>query len=271
LHQLLVIAACANTCSATVLVVAGNDTLVGNHSGNLIVNGSFEADGGIAPNFSYWATGTALSPTMSLSSWTASGQPASYAVWGNDGPSTIKNSAPFPDGTNGLYFGGGIMILVAPFPTEASDGIVTFGSTPAILPKPTDAPVTLEQTVSGLNTSSTYLLDFWTSGEEVGSPEFSIDGFFGLDITGESLLYFASPSGNGPIGNSQRYQVYFTPSVSTVTFKWINWGHYNGPGGLSDELVLDDVILNEVPEPGTMVMMLMLGTCVLVRRSKPRH
>jgi hypothetical protein len=206
---------------------------------------------------------------MSLTSWTASGQVASYAVWGNDGPATIKNSAPFPDGTNGLYFGGGIMVLVAPFPTEAANGIVTFSSTPAILPKPTDAPVTLEQTVSGLNTSSTYLLDFWTSGEEVGSPEFGIDGFFGLDITGESLLYFASPSGNGPIGNSQRYQVYFTPSASTVTIKWINWGHYmNGPN-LSDELVLDDVILNEleVPEPST-VTMLMLGACLLLRRTK---
>ena len=55
--------------------------------------------------------------------------------------------------------------------------------------------------------------------------------FFGLDITGESRLYFAAPSGNGPIGTSQRYQVYFNQR-STVTFKWINWGHYSSPGGL---------------------------------------
>jgi hypothetical protein len=243
---LFLLAACAASSSGSVLSVAGNDTLVGNRPANLIVNGSFEADGGVAANLSYWATGTTLSPTMSLTGWTASGQPASYAYWGNDGFGGIKSSAPLPHGTNGVYFGAGIMAMVAPFPTEAADGQVTFSSTPAILPKPTDGPVTLEQTITGLNTSSTYLLDFWTSGENVGQPGLPVDGFFGLDITGESRLYFAAPSGNGPIGPSQRYQVYFKPTASTVTFKWINWGHYSSPGGLSDELVLDDVILNLV-------------------------
>jgi len=80
------------------------------------------------------------------------------------------------------------MALVAPWPVEAADGQVTFGSPPALLSKPTDGPVTLEQTVSGLNPSATYLLDFWTSGENIGSSEFSADGFFGLEITGESRL-----------------------------------------------------------------------------------
>src|SRR5262249_38058983 len=150
--------------------------------------------------------GTSLSPTMSLTSWTASGQSASYAIWGNDGFGGIKGSASIPHGSNALYFGAGIMAVVAPFPTEASDGKVSFGSTPALLSKPTDGPVTLSQTVSGLNTSSTYLLDFWTSGEDIGSFQFPIDGFFGVQLTGESLQYFAAPSGNGPIGLSQRYQ-----------------------------------------------------------------
>lgn len=137
------------------------------------------------------------------------------------------------------------MQLVAPWPVEANDGLVTFTSTPAILPKPTDGPVVLQQTVNGLNPSTTYLLDFWTSGENVGQPGLPVDGFFGLNITGEPTLYFAAPSGNfAPVGSSQRYQVYFTPSASSVTFQWINWGHYLGPNGMSDELVLDDVILN---------------------------
>ena len=267
---LLALGACAATASATIFTVAGDDTLVGNRPANLILNGSFEADGGVAANNSYWATGTGLTPTMSLTAWTASGQVDSYAIWGNDGLGGIKGSAGLPDGTNGLYFGSGIMALVAPYPTEAADGQVSFSLTPAILPKPTDGPVTLAQTVTGLNTSATYLLDFWTSGENVGTAEFSTDGFFGLNITGESLLYFAAPSGNGPIGNSQRYQIYFTPSTSTVTFSWINWGHFNGPGGLSDELVLDDVILNEVevPEPGTTTIMAAMGACLLLWRSR---
>ena len=260
--ELIVLAMSAVPASATVFSASGNDTLVGNHSLNLMVNGSFEADGGSAPNNSYWATGTTLSPAMSLSGWTASGQVASYAIWGSDGLGGVKGSASLPEGTNGLYFGAGIMILVAPFPTEAADGTVTFGSTPALLPDPTAGTVTLEQTITGLNTSGTYLLDFWTSGEDVGSSEFPVDGFFGLEITGESRLYFAAPSGNGPVGSSQRYQVFFNPAAPTVTFRWINWGHYQGTGGLSDELVLDDVILNEVPEPRTTAI-LALGFALL--------
>jgi hypothetical protein len=258
---LLVLAASRWNSPATVLSVAGNDTLVGNRPANLLLNGSFEADGGLAPNNSYWATGTSLTPTMSLNSWTATGQVASYAIWGNDGLGGIKGSALLPHGTNGLYFGAGMMAVVAPWPTEAADGQVSFSSTPALLSKPTDGPVTLEQTVSGLNTSATYLLDFWTSGEDIGSFQFPVDGFFGVEITGEADLFLAAPSGNGPIGNSQRYQIYFKPSASTVTFRWVNWGHYNGPGGLSDELVLDDVILNqvEVPEPASSVLLVLFG------------
>lgn len=237
--------------SAAILSIAGNDTLVGNRPANLITNGSFEADGGVAANYSHWATGTTNSPIMLLTGWTASGQTDSYAVWGCDGFGGTKLSAPLSHGTNGLYFGGGIMAAVIPFPVEANNGLVTFTSAPVIVPKPTFSPVTLKQTISGLNLSSTYLLDFWTSGEEVGTTQFPVDGFFGLDITGEARLYFAAPSGNGPIGTSQRYQVYFQPSATTVTFRWINWGHYVSPNGMSDEIVLDDVILNLVSNAPT--------------------
>ena len=240
----ITLAISAASASAAILSVAGNDTLVGNRALNLIVNGSFEADDGVATNGSYWATGTGFSPTMSLTGWTASGQGGSYAIWGNDGFGGIKLSDLLPHGTNGLYFGGGIMAGVSPLPTEANNGVVTFNSTPTITPKPSDGPVTLQQTVSGLNPSATYVLDFWTSGESVGPLGFAVDGFFGLNITGEATRYFAAPSGNGPIGSSQRYQVYFQPAGSTVTFEWINWGHYTDTNGLSDELVLDDVILN---------------------------
>jgi len=242
----MALAASLAPSSAAVLSVAGNDTLVGNRPANLIANGSFEADGGVAVNYSYWATGTGFTPPMTLTGWIASGQPGSYAVWGSDGFGGTMLSDLLPHGTNGLYFGAGIMASVSPLPTEANDGQVTFSSTPVIVPKPTDGPVTLQQTVSGLNPSATYVLDFWTSGESVGPLGFVVDGFFGLDISGEATLYFAAPSGNGPIGNSQRYQVYFTPTASTVTFEWINWGHYTVTNGMSDELVLDDVFLNLV-------------------------
>ena len=114
--------------------------MVGNRSANLLVNGSFEADAGLAVNNSYWATGTSFAPTMSLTSWTASGQTGSYAVWGNDGVGG-RGSAALPDGNNGLYFGAGIMAGVSPFPIEAPDEQVSFSYPPANVPKPTDGPV----------------------------------------------------------------------------------------------------------------------------------
>src|ERR1051325_6794168 len=118
----IVLVGCVVSASGAVLSVTGDDTLVGNRPTSLITNGSFEADGGVAPNYAYWATGTTQTPTMSLTAWTASGQSNSYAIWGSDGLGGIVNSAAFPHGTNGLYFGAGIMASVNPYPTEANNG-----------------------------------------------------------------------------------------------------------------------------------------------------
>ncbi|PYJ03962.1 MAG: hypothetical protein DME25_10835, partial [Verrucomicrobia bacterium] len=123
--------------------------------------------------------------------------------------------------------------------------------------------------VSGLNTSAAYLLDFWTSGEELAGGQFLVDGFFGLQITGEPTIYLAAPSGSGLVGPSQRYQVLFNPTSPNVTFRWINWGHYfDANNNLSNELVLDDVILNltEVPEP-TGLGLVALGAIFLSEES----
>ena len=145
--------------SGAIVSVAGNDTLVGNRPANLITNGSFEADDGVATNGSYWATGTTLSPAMSLTGWSASGQSNSYAIWGSDGANGIRIqlSDVLPHGSNGVYFGGGIMASVTPLPTEAVNGQVTFVSTPVITPKPTDGPVTLVMQLqsSGVGTLET--------------------------------------------------------------------------------------------------------------------
>jgi len=209
---------------------------------------------------------------MSLTGWTASGQVQSYAIWGNDGSGGIDGSELLPDGTSGLYFGGGIMGGVSPAPTFHLDGTVTFTSTPTFLPKPTTGPVTLSQTVSGLNTSLTYTLDFWASSEDARiGGQFGGDGFFGLDITGESQMYFDAPFNVNALGTSQRYYVQFQPNVSTVTLTWTNWGHYIDPvTGLSTELCLDDVILNEdvVPEPCSLVVLGGFGVVLARRRKK---
>lgn len=265
---LFLVLAAATLSSATILSISSGNATLGNHGSNLITNGSFEADYGLFPNLSYWATGTSLSPTIALTGWNASGQVGSYALWGNSTPGTLEGSDTIPDGQMALYFGGGIMGPPSVTPTYQANGIVTFASTPTFFPKPSTAPVKLSQTVSGLNVSQTYLLDFWASGEDATGGQFTQPGFFGLDITGEATNYFMAPINTSSVGASVRYYTYFKPSASTVTLTWTNWGHYFDAAGSHSELVMDDVILNAVPEPCTMFALGGAALALLRRKRK---
>jgi len=238
---------------ASIVSVSSGDTLLGNRVTNLLSNGSFEADAGFATNLSYWGTGTTLTPSMSLTGWSASGGAQNYATWGNNGTQLVGSDT-IPDGQNAVYFGASIMMPLAMDPTFATNGQVSFTGNPNIQPKPGFGPVTLSQTVNGLNTSQQYRLDFWASGENAGFSSWD-DGFFGLDITGESQILLAAPGGLSGLGASQRYYVVFQPTASTVTLTWTNWGHYIDSFGLfHSELVMDDAILNPVPEPASLLL-----------------
>lgn len=258
----------AVAANASIVSVSSGDALVGNRGSNLVTNGSFEADAGTYANLSYWATGTANTPSMSLTSWSATGKAQSYAWWGFTSPGELNGSAPIPDGERALYFGALVQAPPSIMPTFQSDGQVTFAGTPTFSPNPTFGPVTLSQTLTGLVTSQTYLLDFWASGENARFASWA-DGFFGLDITGENTLYFAAAGGQSGIGSSQRYYVAFQPTSSSVTLTFTNWGHFSNAQNLfTSELVLDDVIVNTVvPEPGT-VLVLGLGGLLLIRRRR---
>ena len=58
-------------------------------------------------------------------------------------------------------------------------------------------------------------------------------------------------------GVSHLYEFSFTPlnPLLPVDINFINWGHFDlsayGGSNFTTELVLDDVIINAVPEPGT--------------------
>src|SRR3954465_7082025 len=164
------------------------------HSGNLVQNGSFEDHPNGGATIYYWAAGTASTPFAQPASWVTNGSSLNYAEWGNTAVFPTS-SAPLPDGTSGLYFGNGQMAAISETPTFNPDGSVSFISpSPTLVPK-YSPPVTLSQTLTGLNPAATYGLSFWASGEDAATSGFAHDGFFGLDVTGYNTVYLAAPSG----------------------------------------------------------------------------
>jgi hypothetical protein len=244
---------------------------VGTHAGNLVTGGSFEAG---PPNaLVYWATGTNGTPFAVPPGWTSSGVLFNYAQWGHTStsPLNIVNSAVIPDGVKALYFGNGQGASVNMPPNFTPSGEVTFAGTPTVSTS-IGAPVILSQTVNThLSPAPSYILSFWVSGENsfFGGPA---DGMFGLRVTntqaGDPMRYFAVPAGGSSVyGDSMRYEFSFTPinPLVPVTIEFYNWGHFAFNGGTT-ELVLDDVIVNTVPEPTFAGMIGAVGMMVMRRR-----
>jgi hypothetical protein len=257
---------------------------------NLILNGSFE--GGSTGNpltGTYWASGTALTPLEPVTSWTTSGSAANYAYRANT--QNASGTPPVPDGQVALYFGNGFASAISETPTFNPDGSLTFVS-----PTPTittgvglSPPVSIRQTVAGLNTGNVYALSFWASGEDAANGNNGHDGIFGLDVTGFSTTFLAAPGGapGGGVGTQKVYRFEFQPTTTSVTIGFTNWGHFSGapsvPGSETvgwtiplntTELVLDNVILNDlgpahdVPEPAAIRMLGVVSLMLLWRRKR---
>ena len=229
----------AASAGATLTITTG-DAVMGSHGTNLMTNGSFETGNtGIDTG---WTPGThdggyPGTEVATIPGWTTSWSAGAYGWWGPLG----FTGDPAPDGLNMIYFGNAFN-TVGTTASVAANGVISFAGTPTLADRP--GPVIASQTISGLSTSSSYLLDFWVSGEANGSG-FTATGLFGLDITGEGLTYLLLPASSNSFGLSQRYYVVFTPSASTITITFLNWGHITDIDGYATELALDDVILNE--------------------------
>jgi len=248
----------ASTSFAALTITTG-DLVVGSHVGNLITNGSFE-DGNPGVNLG-WTPGSHLGgyPASEgvIPAWTPSWPDGAYGWWGPLG----FGGAPNPDGVNGVYFGNSFNTAGAPA-SVAANGVVTFTGAPTFAGRP--GPVTLSQTISGLSTTDPCHLEFWTSGES-NTGGFTGTGIFGLDITGEGLTYLLLPSSSNAFGASERYYVDFIPSSSTITITFLNWGHITDISGTGTELILDDVILNCIPEPSSLLLLGLAGAALLRR------
>ena len=256
------------------------------HTGNLVVNGSFEntagggPPGGGQPNWRLWATGTAQNfvPFAVPNGWSSSGNTNSYAVWGNDGgPATLRFSELIPDGQFAMYFGNGGTPTVSLAPTFNANGLVSFAGAPVVTqPMDYPSPVTLSQTIPTVaNPAAQYCMSFWISGEGAflsSDPNGDSLGMFGIRVTnvlpGDPVQFLTVPSaGDNAFGKSKRYDFLFTPINPNldVSIEFINYGHFDLSAygrSTSTELVLDDVMVNaEVPEPTTLTL---LGLCVIV-------
>jgi hypothetical protein len=247
-----------NIAHAAIISVSANHILTGDRAANLFVNGSFEArfvgdppvaqiicisgTFGVRPNI------CPNVPNYQIPNWTFTGDPGSYSYWGS------LPQAPATDGVASVYFGNG-----SPTPNEipfyGANGIVTFPDPMNLafvhpVSENITNPTTLSQTINGLIVGDRYSLDFYATGESGFYVNASV---FGLGITGEDLIYLTTPTVNSVFNSaSERYHITFTANAATETFTWMNWGHICSN---CTELVLDDVILNRVPEPATLALL----------------
>lgn len=237
-----------------------------NRNFNLLTNGSFEGHPTSGTSLRYWATGTTLGsfPFQTPNGWVGAGGPMNYADWGDSG--FFHSSAPVPHGNSSMYFGNQFVASISETPSFMSSGQVIFQNAPVIVPGAGQAPpVTLSQTIA-VSQGQTYGISFWASGETAARfPNTPLlhDGIFGLSITGQGSIYLAAPCGGSNLGAAYVYECTFVPITNSVTITFTNWGHFgntisptqgwNLPN--STELVLDDVIINLVPEPGALFVL----------------
>ena len=254
------------------------------HVGNLVTNGSFET-GAPAPgsaNYVYWATGTTNTPYAVPAGWSSSGWHDNYAKWGADSLSLLQllGSDVLPDGQAGLYFGNYAGAQTSLAPTFQANGTVTFAGTPTMT-APNGAPVRLWQTVpTHLTPAPSYVFSFWVSGEWSGQTLGGIpDGIFGLKVTnvlpGDPMQFLAVPGASilSTLGMSHRFDYSLVPlnPLAPITIEFVNWGHFDlspwGGSPFTTELVLDDVIINAVPEPTSLSLLCLGGLAVVRKRS----
>src|SRR6185436_20555946 len=141
---------------------------------------------------------------------------------------TYINKSIINEGQNSVYFGNYYCNACSPQYDDVSClTYVDCGVTgiPAGYPQNFNAGfgrstgVSLEQTVNGLTTGNTYVLEFWAGGEQ----SYTYKGLFALDIGFGDTMLTCRSTGPGDIGIV--YVVQFNATSPSHTIKFTNWGH----------------------------------------------
>ena len=253
----------AGGASAAIVSITTSSTIMGNHSTNLVINGSFETrapgDPGITNNVNWSGVmgqhivaAQGNGAVYSIPAWGQTSSPGAYGIWGTLAGTGVA-APPCADGTGCVYFGNYFTGTGSANPAIFhADGTVTYATPPVFtnISGINAAPTTLFQTLTGLIVGDNYLLDFWAAGED-STFRFASAGVFGLDIGSDSVFLTAPSPASLLAASSIRYGITFKANSTTETLRFTNWGHITTG---STELVLDDVILNHVPEPNSLAL-----------------
>lgn len=221
---------------------------ISNNTTNLIQNGSFETTTCTPwPGFPQYYCPSSSDYACDIANWVCTGGgSATYACL------LDQNSVLVPDGNNAVYLGNSFCKPCS----DAMDDVscITLGDSCAIDGIPPGFPqhdpsyggstgVSISQSVSGLTIGDTYVLEFWSGGEDF--DVFLNDGVFGVDVGFGNLMFANHPTGPEATEVGIRYIVEFIAASTTHTIKFTNWGHICSN---CTEAILDDVNLYPVSE-----------------------
>ncbi len=232
---------------------------------NLVQNGSFEST--TATVTSSWPAsaffGCANSP-VSVASWSTTniGQAIVLPSWQPGAPGT---GVLFP---NGLCNPGPPVGVAGPLPTTSPDGgnfVMSDGDYG-------NAPIT--QTITGLTPGQRVTLTFLQALVQDTQPTYTtpgaVTGYWQVTL-GSTTLNSTLMTANGStlaISGWASESMSFVPNAATEVLSFLSVGTGDPP-----LVLLDGVVLEAVPEPGTAAMMLLAGAggLLLYRRTRWRQ
>ncbi|MEQ1596069.1 MAG: hypothetical protein ABL985_13335 [Casimicrobium sp.] len=196
--------------------------------------------------------------------WIVTGGNTFSYIWHSDNSSLLA-STPSAGGPGYIYTGIGAQNVYAngvhypaPYAATAQGRVVPPGPVSIndnFFGRST-GPVAIEQAVT-LTPGRKYRMSFYVVAEasQTRSNHSTIDGFFGLDISGYAREYLQVGGYDNVFSqqDGRYYTIEFTAKQAATTVRFLNWGHsttvLNSVTGLSAEIALDDVIINACVAP----------------------